>query len=199
MIVMELRGKSLHLNYGDKLIEKGQSCDTVYELQSGVLKCVRYADDGSFSIVEWFNKSQLLGLEALFGPDTRYSCDVTASSENVEVVAYRDHVFRKLLTNDAVKLASALVQMSMRIQKVENVTWSAIHEDLYMRFVNFFRLRVQSRSGCKELRIRMKDLANFLNTHPRKLSLLLHDLEEKKMLRLSRKKIEIFRFEDLIR
>ena len=196
---MKLKGECIRLKQGQTLIKRGDSCDNVYELRKGRLKCVRQSGDGRYCIEEWLESPAVFGLTTLFGRVPQFPYMVSVDSPFADIKIVKKSVLWHSMGKDEHLRAEIMNILSTRVQKAENVIWDSRGEDVLQRFVDFLKLRILYLPGRKLLRVNMFDLSRLLNVTPKKVSAMLHDLEKKNLLRLTRSKIEIDHFENLIR
>lgn len=182
---------------GEIIARQDAPCRSLVFVMSGEIKQTRRGDDGNYSLTEWFCAPNVFQPEAMYGFRTQYSYTFEAESDVHLLEISKEDVRDTLIHYEAFRIG-LLNYLSYAVQRTSSNLWRTSKPDIQSCFAHFLLQRCYRPAGRKELHIRRTDLATYIGTTKRSLIPVLENLEREKFIQLSRGKIEIPAFEQLL-
>lgn len=180
------------------LVRQDDLCNTVVFVMDGDIEFSTQSADHSWSVTEHLPAPMAIGLDSLYGSSRVYQATcTTATSAHILCVDKRTiaaltgyfEVFR-------INVLNALSTLSARQRQLQ---WMPAPATLEGRIVRFLRHHVQRPAGNKHFDITLRILGAYLGEDYRYVSRALHALQDKGLLRLGRRFIEVPAFENIIK
>lgn len=182
---------------GQKVVQEGQPCRTLYFLVSGSMQLTTRSTDGGYCLQEQVHAPWLLQPEALFGASPQFSCTCQTIGACHFITLSKDEVLR-LLDDFLIIRLNLLNIFSTMAQKRAMLQWRQAPGSLRQRFVRFLLDRVVYPAGPKELSILMTRLASELGNSRLLVSRMLNELQAEELITLHRGRIAIHSLEKLL-
>lgn len=184
-------------NAEDIIVEQGEPCDQLIFLLNGEVISQATDEQHSYSLFETFGSPFVIEPYSLFGMQTRYTATYKARTETNIVTIDKSFVLAELNNYEIFRL-NYLNILSNRAQVANDKLWNSYAGSIQDKIVNFILLRSMRPDGEKVLKIKMEDLANLIDETRINVSKVLNDLQEKKLIQLTRKEIYIPALEKLV-
>lgn len=184
-------------NAEDIIVEQGEPCDQLIFLLNGEVISQATDEQHSYSLFETFGSPFVIEPYSLFGMQTRYTATYKARTETNIVTIDKSFVLAELNNYEIFRL-NYLNILSNRAQVANDKLWNSYAGNIQDKIVNFILLRSMRPDGEKVLKIKMEDLANLIDETRINVSKVLNDLQEKKLIQLTRKEIYIPALEKLV-
>lgn len=181
----------------DIIVEQGEPCDQLIFLLNGEIISQATDEQHSYSLFETFGSPFVIEPYSLFGMQTRYTATYKARTETNIVTIDKSFVLAELNNYEIFRL-NYLNILSNRAQVANDKLWNSYAGSIQDKIVNFILLRSMRPDGEKVLKIKMEDLANLIDETRINVSKVLNDLQEKKLIQLTRKEIYIPALEKLV-
>lgn len=181
----------------DIIVEQGEPCDQLIFLLNGEIISQATDEQHSYSLFETFGSPFVIEPYSLFGMQTRYTATYKARTETNIVTIDKSFVLAELNNYEIFRL-NYLNILSNRAQVADDKLWNSYAGSIQDKIVNFILLRSMRPDGEKVLKIKMEDLANLIDETRINVSKVLNDLQEKKLIQLTRKEIYIPALEKLV-
>lgn len=176
---------------GERIVAEAQECSELIFVIQGELRSSEPAPDGSYTIEEYFAAPTVLQPERLFGRRPRYTRNIYAESDDVQLLMVRKQDVRDILFNYMAFHLNYLNYVCSRQQLLLQRVWLPEPQSLRERFVRFVQMHSEQMAGRKRIITGMNELATQLNTTRLNTSHLLHELESEGLIILQRGNIEI--------
>lgn len=186
-----------HLQEGKTIIRQDQQCEGLCFLMQGKMLMQTESNDHSFVVSEAIEAPNVLQPEALFGLKTHYTHNFVAAADTSYIVIPKLSITQIMLNNEIFRL-NLLNIISTKAQRYRHQLWRLEEGDLEHKITNFIFRHIEYPGGPKTLSIKMDDLALQLDESRLKVSHVLNQMNDKGLIRLSRKEIFIPAFEKLI-
>lgn len=182
---------------GESIVRQGEKCNRFIILLKGFFTAETLSEDGSYKLTELIEAPYALEPYSLFGRSTDYKRGYTAKGEGSilgidKSYFYSDFMKRNIFTINLLNLICHKTQLLSRI------TWEDAPECIEGKIARFIAQRSETLSGQKHLTIRMEQLASQLHETRINISRALNSLQQKGLVELSRKEINIPSFEKLL-
>lgn len=181
----------------DIIVEQGEPCDQLIFLLNGEIISQATDEQHSYSLFETFESPFVIEPYSLFGMQTRYTATYKARIETNIVTIEKSFVLAELNNYEIFRL-NYLNILSNRAQVAYEKLWNSYAGSIQDKIVDFILLRSMRPDGEKVLKIKMEDLANLIDETRINVSKVLNDLQEKKLIQLTRKEIYIPALEKLV-
>lgn len=181
----------------DIIVEQGEPCDQLIFLLNGEIISQATDEQHSYSLFETFGSPFVIEPYSLFGMQTRYTATYKARIETNIVTIEKSFVLAELNNYEIFRL-NYLNILSNRAQVAYEKLWNSYAGSIQDKIVDFILLRSMRPDGEKVLKIKMEDLANLIDETRINVSKVLNDLQEKKLIQLTRKEIYIPALEKLV-
>jgi len=175
---------------GETIIEENNPCTGLVFLLQGELTATTISDDKTFSLVEKFQGPYLIEPYSLFGMNTRYRSTYVACSDAGTVSVDKTYILKELFKYEIFRLNYAN-NICNRIQTFYNKTWDKAPADVEGKIIRFMSMLIERPEGEKSLKIKMEDLARYVDDTRLNVSKALNDMQEKGLVQLNRKEIYI--------
>lgn len=176
---------------GERIVAEAQECSELVFVIQGELRSSEPAPDGSYTIEEYFAAPTVLQPERLFGRRPRYTRNIYAESDDVQLLVVRKQDVRDILFNYMAFHLNYLNYVCSCQQLLLQRVWLPEPQSLRERFVRFVQMHSEQMAGRKRIITGMNELATQLNTTRLNTSHLLHELESEGLITLQRGNIEI--------
>lgn len=176
---------------GELIVFETQECSELIFTIQGKLRSSKPAPNGSYTIEEFFSAPTVLQPERLFGRRPRYTCNIYAESDDVQILVVRKQDVRDILFNYMPFHLNYLNYICSCQQLLEQRVWLPEPQSLRERFVRFVQMHCEQMAGRKRIITGMNELAIQLNTTRLNTSRLLHELEAEELLFLQRGVVDI--------
>lgn len=184
-------------NADDVIVEQGDPCTQLIFLLNGEIISQATDDKDTYSLFETFGSPFVIEPYSLFGMQTTYTASYRARTDVNIVTIDKSFVLSELNNYDIFRL-NYLNILSNRSQVAYDKLWNNRIGSIQDKIVNFLLLRTMKPEGEKVLKIKMEDLAELIDETRINVSKVLNDLQEKRLVQLSRKEIAIPSLEKLM-
>lgn len=175
---------------GDILVKRGSACTQLTFLIKGEIISESTAQDATFTVVEYLKAPFLIEPYVLVGMAPYYTSTYIAHTDVHTVSISKETIFGTLFQFEIFRL-NYLNILSRRAQTLKARLWEDSPRDVEDKFVHFVLDHIDKPYGEKLLKIKMEDLASYLDNTRLNVSKMLNGLQEKHLLELRRKEIEI--------
>ena len=173
----------------------GDLCDYIYILKKGSIKVFLLTSDGKETILAIRRPGNIIGLTALFGWPRRVS--YVAALSNVEVLKVRTNDIRNIILNNS-KLAESIIKtLCARLHHSRRLIYDLSTKNVQDRLVRFI-LDLAEDVGVKNddgilinLELTHEQISQMIATSRQSVTVILNDLESKKIIKKEQKKITI--------
>ena len=182
---------------GERIVNKGDTCNELIFILKGELMSEASNNDNTYTYCEFYNAPNVIEPYSLFGMNTNYVATYTTQTDTDLVTISKSFVLSELNKYEIFRL-NYLNIISNRSQVLYDRLWNLIAEDSDTRIVNFILSHSEKLSGKKILKIKMDDFAKILGDTRLTISKALNEMQEKGLVILHRKEIEIPEVEKLV-
>ena len=183
---------------GQTFVQQDTPCTRLTYVIRGSLTAISSSHDHSFSIEEHeLHLPHVIEPETLMGMRTLYTRSYRAGSDSVQLMTLDKPTITDFMARYEVFRLNYLNQICHKAQQSYNRLWSTPGTSIEDRFIDFLRRRMLSPGGRKTIRIDMNRLSEELYCTRRSISAMLHRLEDKGLMSMQRRKIEIPQMENL--
>lgn len=179
------------------IVEQGESCGELIFLLNGELYSRATDEQGTYSLYEVFSSPFVVEPYSLFGMKTCYTATYKARTD-VSIVSIDKQYVVSELNNYEIFRLNYLNILSNRAQMIYERLWNIRTGTPWNKIVNFLMLRVARQEGEKRLKIKMEDLATLVDETRINVSHALNNMQERGLVRLSRKEIQVISMEKLM-
>lgn len=183
---------------GEKLVNKADDCNNLIFMLKGEIMSETSDENDSYTYCEFYNAPCVIEPYSLFGMRTQYISSYIAQSDVNLVTISKSFVISELNNYDIFRL-NYLNIISNRSQILYDRLWNITSEDVNTKIINFILSHSEKLSGKKILKIKMDDFAKILGDTRLTISKALNEMQEKELIQLHRKEIEIPEIEKLLR
>ena len=182
---------------GDVIMESGSSCDQLIFLLKGEISSMTTSQDETYTIVEHAEAPYVIEPHALLGMNINYASSYVARTEVNAISISKSFVLNALLNYDIFRL-NYMNFISNRAQALYAQLWQEAPLDLIDKIVRFLHMHIEEPQGEKIIKVKMEDLASYLDDTRLNVSKTLNILQESGLLMLRRKEIVIMDTEKLM-
>lgn len=182
---------------GDVIMESGSSCDQLIFLLKGEISSMTTSQDETYTIVEHAEAPYVIEPHALLGMNINYASSYVARTEVNAISISKSFVLNALLNYDIFRL-NYMNFISNRAQALYAQLWQKAPLDLIDKIVRFLHMHIEKPQGEKIIKVKMEDLASYLDDTRLNVSKTLNILQESGLLMLRRKEIVIMDTEKLM-
>lgn len=175
---------------GEIIIESGNPCMQLCFLLKGEVSIVTDSPQNTYTVIEQMEAPYLIEPQSLFGMSTHYVSSYIAHTEVHTVSVNKNFILSSLLNYDIFRLNYMNI-VSNRAQNLYSRLWEEPAQDLKNRIIRFFLLHCEKAQGEKIFKIKMDDLARYIDDTRLNTSKALNELQDKGMIELRRKEILI--------
>ncbi len=175
---------------------QGDMCNKLFFLLKGSVMRHTLSQNKDFEFEEMLPAPWVMEPESLYGLHCIFSSDyITTESSTIMTLTKPD--LAKLFTRNDIFRMNYLNLLSANIQHQHNVQIHPYTSCIATRMISFINTLSTVSYGSKTLRIKMDDLAVYMNETRLKVSRLLNQWQELNLITLQRKEIHIPRLENL--
>lgn len=175
----------------DNVIAKeGVSCNELIFLLQGELTSTTVSEDKSYTLIEKFQAPYLIEPYSLFGMNTQYRSTYTAREDSSTVSIEKSFILKELFRYEIFRINFSN-NICSRVQTFNKRIWSDAPNSVSDKIIQFILIHSERPDGEKTLRIKMEDLARYIDDTRLNVSKTLNDLQEKGLVQLNRKEIFI--------
>lgn len=175
---------------------QGDMCNKLFFLLKGSVMRHTLSQNKDFEFEEMLPAPWVMEPESLYGLHCIFSSDyITTESSTIMTLTKPD--LAKLFTRNDIFRMNYLNLLSANIQHQHNVQIHPYTSCIATRMISFINTLSTVSYGSKTLRIKMDDLAIYMNETRLKVSRLLNQWQELNLITLQRKEIHIPRLENL--
>jgi CRP/FNR family cyclic AMP-dependent transcriptional regulator len=181
---------------GHLISSLGDLCDYIYILKKGSIKVFLLTSDGKETILAIRQPGNIIGLTAIFGWPRRVS--YVAALSNVEVLKFRTKDIKNIILNNS-KLAESIIKiLCARLHHSRRVIYDLSTKNVQDRLVRFILdladdVGVSTDVGILiNLELTHEQISQMIATSRQSVTVILNDLESKKIIKKSQKKITIY-------
>lgn len=182
---------------GEIIIKSGTPCNQLCFLLAGELSIITSAKENTYTVTEKITAPYVIEPQSLFGMNTTYHSSYIAHTGTHTVSVNKAFVLSDLFRYDIFRL-NYINLISNRTQNLYASLWEVPPQDLRDKLTRFFLQRVEKFQGEKRFKIKMEDLANYLDTTRLNISKTLNELQKEKLIILKRKEVIIPNGEKLL-
>ena len=158
---------------GETIIENGSPCKQLRFLLKGKVSIVTTSKENIYTVIEQMEAPYLIEPQSLFGMNTNYASSYIAKTE------------------DFIEICRDMNIVSNRAQNLYSRLWEEPTIDLKEKISRFFLLHCEKTQGEKIFKVKMDDLARYLDDTRLNTSKALNELQDKGLIELRRKEILI--------
>ena len=175
---------------GETIIENGSACTQLCFLLKGEVSIVTNSPQNIYTVIEQMEAPYLIEPQSLFGMSTHYTSSYIAHTEAHTVSISKAFVLSDLFKYDIFRLNYMNI-VSNRAQNLYSRLWEEPAQDLKNKIIRFFLLHCEKTQGEKIFKVKMDDLARYLDDTRLNTSKALNELQDSGVLELRRKEILI--------
>lgn len=183
---------------GERIVNEGDTCNELIFILKGELMSEASNNDNTYTYCEFYNAPNVIEPYSLFGMNTKYVASYTTQEETNLVTIDKSFVLSELNKYDIFRI-NYLNIISNRSQVLYDRLWNLNSEECDSKIINFILSHSEKLNGKKILKIKMDDFAKILGDTRLTISKALNEFQEKELITLHRKEIEIPEIEKLIR
>lgn len=163
---------------GDKIVSKGEEPKGVKCVVSGRLKVVQsFGENDSLKIVAIMPSQIVIGVERLFGMNTRYNNDIYAQ-EAVSIMEFSKEQYVSLISSNKILLLNYLNYLALLSQRTDEIYSSYPAGGVKASFSRLISSYVSWRAESLELKFNWQDMASFLNMDIREFDAEIKEMEK---------------------
>ena len=185
-VIEKVKLHFLKIGAKKKLFSQGEPCNKLVFLLSGELTAETHAPCGTFSLIETFDKPQLIELHSLFGRCPSYKATYTAKSE-ISLLTIDKQFIYDVLDKYEVFRMNLFNQLSHKVEQLHTHAWSISPQSLEGRIAHLVRSLCTTPHGPKTLRIKMDDLSALLDDTRLNVSRVLNKWHQSGLIEMRRK------------
>jgi CRP-like cAMP-binding protein len=175
---------------GETIIESGTPCTQLCFLLKGEVSIVTNSKENIYTVIEQIEAPYLIEPHSLFGMNTNYNSSYIAYTEVHTVSISKAFVLSDLFKYEIFRLNYMNI-VNNRAQNLYSRLWEEPIQDLKSKIIRFFLLHCEKTQGEKIFKVKMDDLARYLDDTRLNTSKALNELQDSGLLELRRKEILI--------
>lgn len=176
---------------GEVIIERGTQCNSlVYILRGEVEKSTEGMGESPYEVSEFMTGPYLIEPNSMFGLDTFFKSTYIAHTD-VDMMSVSKEFMNSILLKDDVFLLNYINILCRRTQVLEDKIWAFPHPNATSILCEVMLSHFESQTGRKSLYINVEDLAFKSNVLRSKVKQILKNLEQRGLLQLSGRSIDI--------
>lgn len=175
---------------GETIIKANDRCHELVFLLQGELAGTTISSDKSFSFVEIFRKPHLIEPHSLFGLENRYQSTYSAHTDANTLSIDKSFIMKELFKYEIFRI-NYVNNISNKLQMFYKRNWYTAPESIEEKIIYFILRLAEKPEGEKMLKIKMEDLARYVDDTRLNVSRALNDMQEASLLQLNRKEIAI--------
>jgi CRP/FNR family transcriptional regulator, anaerobic regulatory protein len=182
---------------GETIYRPGEASDTLYIVNSGLIRIYRLAESGKEQLVRFLHPGDFTGELALFSESEHESFAEAAKDTKVCVMQRSD--LQGFLMKYPVISLKLLQEFSNRLERSEKQTTYVATEKVETRLALYLAELLEPGDEIVTLPMSKKDLASYLGTTPETISRKLGSLEDRRLIQqLNHKKIKLLDLDGLL-
>lgn len=182
---------------GQIIAAQDDPCKNIIFLMEGEVSLQRTSLHKDLLFIELLSAPRSFGTETLFGLRQNHSHTITAQTDVKTLVVNKHSIITHLFDFEVFRY-NILNMLTTRIQRTQTMLWAPEEASICLNFVQLCKKNFMHPAGTKIIEGGMVSLARMLNCPRIQISNVLNALEEKQLVALSRKKIQIPQLEKLI-
>ncbi len=175
---------------GETILKSGSTCDQLCFLLKGEISVVTTSQEDMYTVIERMEAPYLIEPYSLFGMNTTYQSSYVARTEVHTICISKAFVLNELFKYEIFRL-NYMNMVSNRAQTLYTKLWKPPTESLQDKIIRFVQTHIERPQGEKILKMKMEDLARYLEESRLNLSKVLNELKDKGLIELHRKEIVI--------
>lgn len=175
---------------GEIIAKEGTRCNELTFLLQGELTSTTISEDKDYTLIEKFQGPYLIEPYSLFGMDTQYRSTYIVCKNSSTVSIDKSFIMKELFRYEIFRINFSN-NICNRVQMFNKRIWSNAPNSVSDKIVQFILLHSERPDGEKILRIKMEDLARYIDDTRLNVSKTLNDLQEQGLVQLNRKEIFI--------
>lgn len=175
---------------GEVILKNETPCSQLLFLLKGEVSSVTTSPDETFTFIEHMEGPQVIEPYALLGMNINYISSYIARTEVNTVSISKSLVLTTLLKYDIFRLNYMNI-ISNRAQSLHARIWEEAPRDVEDKIIRFMQVHTEKFQGEKILKMKMGDLARFLDDTRLNVSKALNGLQEEGLIELHRKEVVI--------
>lgn len=175
---------------GERFVTQGDKCEQLTFIIKGEATMQTESADKTYTIVEKIEAPYLIEPQILFGMNQVYCSSYIATGEVNIISIAKSAILGELLNYEIFRLNYMNV-ISSRAQNMQSRIWHENYEYLEDRILNFIAMHVDRLPGEKVLKMRMEDLALYMDATRLNVSKALNNMQKLGILTLKRGEIAI--------
>jgi len=183
---------------GETIVKHDMVCDKLIFLLKGEISSLSSPKDNTFTFMEYFEAPYLIEAHSLFGMNLNYASSYVARTEVQTISISKSFVLTELFNYDIFRLNYMNI-VSNRAQVFYDRLWRSASDNLKKKIIDFILVRTEKFTGEKDLKIRMEDIAIYVDDTRLNVSKALNDFQSMGLLTLSRKAIHISEINALVK
>ena len=183
---------------GQTIVCQDDPCRHIILLMDGEISLRRTSLHKDIIFVEHFTAPHVIGADTVFGLRQNYTHTIKACTEVRTLMLSKQNITDHLFSFDVFRY-NMLNLLTTRIQRSNQMLWAPDEGDTTRRFVALMKRNFIYHGGYKQIDGGMVALARMMNETRSRISAMLNALHERQLINISRKRIDIPRFEELIK
>lgn len=175
---------------GETIIKSGNPCTQLCFLLKGEISVVTNAKENIYTVIEQIEAPYLIEPQSLFGMNTNYASSYVAHTEVHTVCISKAFVLSDLFKYDIFRLNYMNI-VSNRAQNLYSRLWDIPSDNLEDKIIRFIYMHIERVQGEKTFKIKMDELAHYMDNTRLNTSKALNELKNKGLIELRRKEIFI--------
>ena len=180
----------------ETIVEQGKPCDQLIFLLNGKLLMQSTDSQNAYTLSEFLDQPCVIEPYSLFGMSPYYTATYRTETNSDLVCLDKSYILDELSKYEVFHI-NYLNILSNRTQVCQEKLWKRFPSTTEEKIIHFLRQRCNKPDGEKKLQVKMEDLANLINDTRINVSKVLKELEQKELLKLRRKEIQVFALEKL--
>ncbi|MBP5628746.1 MAG: Crp/Fnr family transcriptional regulator [Bacteroidaceae bacterium] len=182
---------------GQTIVGQDDPCRYIILLMEGDISLSRTSVRKDLTFVERFTAPKVIGAETIFGLRQNHTHAVKAVTEVKTLMLSKQNIIDHLFSFDVFRY-NMLNLLTTRIQRSNHMLWASHEHDTLARFIALIKRNFTYHGGPKQIDGGMVALAHMMDDTRIHISDMLNYLQEKGLVVLARKRIEIPHLENII-
>ncbi|MBQ8050931.1 MAG: Crp/Fnr family transcriptional regulator [Bacteroidaceae bacterium] len=196
-LIMENVGtRELSLEDGERFVTQGDVCQHLAFLLDGTFRTTTDYPERSYNFTEYLSGPMVIEPDVLYGIQRQFVSTYEALGTCHLLLIPKSDVNRLLFSIEVFRLNYLNLLSTLSVRR-RQASLPPPLPNLRARICQFFALHATTPSGTKQFRIRMSDMARYLDTTRARISVVLHEIQAERLIRIDRNFIEIPHLEDL--
>lgn len=175
---------------GSVIVRNHALCDQLFFILKGELSALTTTEKQDLTLIEHIRPPYVLEPYSLFGISTRYNSTYTAITEVHTVSIAKSFLLSELFNYEIFRINFMNI-LSSRAQVLYNRIWAQAPTDVEGKIIHFILIHAEKQSGEKSMKVKMEDLARYLDDTRLNISKALNTLQDENLIALHRKEIVI--------